>query len=324
MKNCRSINKIKIFPKFQGENEYLLNLSHILKKNGDNVEFVGLPLKPLVKKVLNREKSDILIINWLEDYPSLKKGFFAEAQATIRFIIALFAAKFYYRKVIWVRHNYQPHLSHSKICYTLFCKVISLISEKVVTHRPVQEFKSQVISHPLYKKTETIVVVPFDYLIFGNIKPYKNIPLILQDWGPKHELKIIGKCKDEKLDNEITTLIKYRLPNVIYENRFLEVEELNGLLSSATFVILGHEESSMIVSGTFYHAISYGANAVLKDSQYAQAVKGEFPLVHIVKDFSEEALSSLKPFARKDIVELANQTYSDSVVAEQWSRLLAD
>tara|TARA_R110001583_G_scaffold26095_1_gene94218 strand:+ start:1736 stop:2710 length:975 start_codon:yes stop_codon:yes gene_type:complete len=324
MQDCNVNKDISIFPKFQGDNEYLLNLSFILRNKFNSVEFVGLPLKPMLKKALSGKSSDILIINWLEDYPSLKRGFLAEAQATLRFIFALFAANLYYRKIIWVRHNYKPHLAHSKFCYRILCGVISFFSDNIVTHRRVQEFDSQVIFHPLYKKTEVNTIAPFDCLIFGNIKPYKNVPMILQDWDPKRELKIIGKCKSADLNNEITTLIKGRLPKVIYENRFMEVEELNGFLSSVTFVILAHEEASMIVSGTFYHAISYGANVVLKDSEYGRSIKSEFPLVHLVKNFEGEALSNLVPFAREKIIALAGHTYSDSVIADQWSRLLAD
>lgn len=323
MQNCKANKNICIFPKFQGDNEYLLNLSLILKSKFSDVEFVALSPKTMLQKWLKGKRSDVLILNWLEDYPCLKKGFLGEAQETLRVVLGMFIANLYYRKIIWVRHNYKPHLEHSKLCYRILCGAISFFSDNTVTHRKVEEFESKVISHPLYKKTEAQPVAPFGYLIFGNIKPYKNVPLILKNWDPKRELKIIGKCKSTELNSEITTLIADRLPKVIYENRFMEVEELNGLLSSATFVILAHEEASMIVSGTFYHAISYGANVVLKDSQYARNVKSEFPLVHLVENFGD-ALAGLVPFPRQEIIALADLTYSDSVIAKQWSDLLAD
>ena len=324
MQNYKVNKNVCIFPSFQGDNEYLLNLSFILKNNFTDVNFVALSPKTMLKMLLKGQRADVLILNWLEDYPCLKKSIWGEARETLRVVVGMIIANLYYRKIIWVRHNYKPHLEHSKLCYRILCSTIRLFSNDIVTHRGVQEFKSQVIYHPLYKKTKANTVAPFDYLIFGNIKPYKNIPLILQNWDPKRELKLIGKCKSVELNNEITALIKDRLPKVIYENRFMEVEELNGLLSSVTFVILAHEEASMIVSGTFYHAISHGANVVLKDSQYARSVKSEFPLVHLVEDFGGDALSSLVPFPREDVIELANHTYSDSVIANQWSRLLAD
>lgn len=324
MQNCNVNKNISIFPKFQGDNEYLLNLSVILGNNFNNVEFVGLPLKPMLKMALSGKRSDVLIINWLEDYPSLKKGFLAEAYGTLRFILTLLAANLHYREIVWVRHNYKPHLQHSKLCYRILCSVIRLVSKKVVTHRQVTEFKSVVIAHPLYARTKVDKVEPFDYLIFGNIKPYKNIPYILQNWDPNRELRIIGKCKNSELDHDISRLAAKKSPKVTYENRFLEAEELNSLLSSVTFVILGHEEASMIVSGTFYHAISYGANVIMKDSQYGRSVKSEFPLVHLVEDFGSTALSNLVPFEREKIIALANDTYSDSVIAAQWVSILAD
>jgi hypothetical protein len=324
MRDSKIKKDISIFPVYKGDNDYLLNLSLILKNSFTSVEFVGFPLKQMLKMVLNKKKSDVLILNWLEDYPSLKKGLLAEGLETLRFTFGMFIANVYYRKIIWVRHNFRPHLEHSKLCYRIICWVISFFSDNIVTHRSVQEFDSAVIFHPLYKKTNTKIAAPLDYLIFGNIKPYKNIPLILESWEPKRELRIIGKCKSAELNDQITALIKDRQPNVIYENRFMEAEELNGLLSSVNFVILAHEEASMIVSGTFYHAISYGANVILKDSQYAKTIKNEFPLIHIVKDFGDDALSSLAPFPREEIIALANRTYSDKVIANQWSSLLAD
>jgi hypothetical protein len=319
------INKdISIFPVYKGDNDYLLNLSLILKNSFTSVEFVGFPLKQMLKMVLNKKKSDILILNWLEDYPSLKKGLLAEGHATLRFILGMFIANLYYRKIIWVRHNFKPHPEHSKVCYRIICWVISFFSANIVTHRSVQEFDSEVIFHPLYKKTNTKIAAPLDYLIFGNIKPYKNIPLILESWEPKRKLKIIGQCKSAELNDKITALIKDTQPNVIYENRFMEIEELDSLLSSVNFVILGHEEASMIVSGTFYHAISYGVNVILKDTQYAKSLKNEFPLIHIVKDFRGDTLLSVAPFPREEIIALANRTYSDTVIENQWLRLLAD
>ncbi|WP_254700758.1 hypothetical protein [Paraglaciecola mesophila] len=213
-------------------------------------------------------------------------------------------------------------MEHSQLCYRVMCWVIGFFSDDIVTHRAIEEFRSVVIPHPLYKKTDSNTVAPFDYFIFGNVKPYKNIPMILRNWAPDRELKIIGKCKNEALTNEINTLIKSGLPKVSYENRFMEVEELNELLSSVTFAILGHEEDAMIVSGTFYHAISYGANVILMDSEYGRSVKEEFPLVHLVANFGDEALSALTPFPREDIIALANHTYADSVIAQQWHNLI--
>ncbi|MDO6838790.1 hypothetical protein Q4602_04885 [Paraglaciecola chathamensis] len=322
MQNCKTDKNICIFPKFQGDNEYLLNLYLILKSQFTDVKFVALSPKTMLKNLLKGRRADVLILNWLEDYPCLKKGFLGEAQETLRVILGMLIASLYYRKIIWVRHNYKPHLTHSKFCYSVLCGAIRLFSAQTVTHRSVREFSSQVIPHPLYKKTDANTVAPFDYFIFGNVKPYKNIPMILRNWAPGKELKIIGKCKEEALSNEINRLIKSGLPKVSYENRFLDVEELNGLLSSVTFVILGHEEDSMIVSGTFYHAISFGANVILKDSEYGRSVKEEFPLVHLVANFRDEALSALTPFPREDIIALANRTYADSVILQQWHNLL--
>ncbi|WP_232787829.1 hypothetical protein [Paraglaciecola sp. MB-3u-78] len=285
MQKCKIAKDICIFPRYRGDNEYLLNLSFILKNNFSSVEFVGFSPKSMLKMLLNRRKSDVLILNWLEDYPCLKKGVLAEGFETLRFVLGMVITGFCYKKIIWIRHSYKPHLEYSKLCYRTICGVIGFFSDSIVTHRRVQEFKSQVISHPLYKKTKANTLAPLYDLIFGNIKSYKKIPLILQNWEPKREHKIIGKCKSADLNSEITTLIKDRLPKVIYENRFMEVEELNGLLSSVTFVILDHEEASMIACETFYHAISYGANVVLKDSEFGRTVKSEFPLVHLVENF---------------------------------------
>ena len=322
MQDCKTDKNICIFPKFQGDNEYLLNLSLILKSQYTDVEFVALSPKTMLKNLLKGRRADVLILNWLEDYPCLKKGVFAEGLESLRVVLGMVIASLYYRKIIWVRHNYKPHLEHSKFCYRILCGAIRLFSDEIVTHRNVEEFASHVIPHPLYKQTDANKVDAFNYLIFGNIKPYKNIPLILRNWAPERELKIIGKCKSAELNDEITALIKDGLPKVTYENRFMDVDELNGLLSSVTFAILGHEEESMIVSGTFYHAISYGANVILKDSAYGRSVKKEFPLVHLVREFGDDALSALTPFPREKIIALANHTYSDTVIAQQWQRLL--
>lgn len=322
MQNGKTDKKICIFPKFQGDNEYLLNLSLLLKTQFTNVDFVALSPKTMLKNLFKGNRTDVLILNWLEDYPCLKKGGLAEVLETLRVALGMVIANLYYRKIIWVRHNYKPHLAHSKFCYSVLRGAIRLFSDETVTHRRVKEFSSQVIPHPLYKKTGANTVAPFDYFIFGNVKPYKNIPMILRNWAPDRELKIIGKCKNEALNNEINALIKNGLPKVSYENRFIEVEELNGHLSSVTFAILGHEENAMIVSGTFYHAISYGANVILKDSEYGRSVKEEFSLVHLVANFGDDALSALTPFPREDIIALANHTYADSVIAQQWHNLL--
>jgi len=256
--------RLYCYPRYDGTNEYLRCCERIWNKCGYLV--YPLPrIRSLIKSILNRES--ILILNWMEDNVAGNKSGFIKL---CKLIVTAIVLRISFRRIIWVRHNYKPHLSYNRYFYWIAIKVLNLISDDIVTHRPVTNIKSRYIPHPLYTEFYENLNGERDieFLLFGAVKPYKKIDILLESWPTNESLLIAGYCNDQGLEDRIRNIIHSRQLKVTWINEFLTYEALCGLIKRAKFTVLSHQDESMIVSGAFYHAISYGSNILTIENAF--------------------------------------------------------
>src|SRR5690606_3913275 len=108
-----------------------------------------------------------------------------------------------------------------------------------------------------------------DYLFFGTIKPYKQVEELLEYWPAGRTLNILGYCADQHYSSYLNGIILRRKLAVNWQNEYVDEQELNYALAHTRYVIMPHEDDSMISSGTFYHAASYGTNFLCFPSKFA-------------------------------------------------------
>jgi len=209
---------------------------------------------------------------------------------------------------------------------------VRVVSSKIITLEKHIEITPNFVPHPLYiddsklhEATEYLNKTSRrqDFLFFGSIKPYKGLDELLENWPVDIELKILGHCKSIQYTKRLLKIIDERSLHIIWENKFISTESLNESISNAKYVVLSHGDNAMIASGSFYHAISYGANIVCLPSKFGTLKSLQHPFVSEVGiselDSELRKLGYIKPNA---VLKEALEFYGESVVRAAWKRAL--
>ncbi|WED20611.1 hypothetical protein L3Q72_08085 [Vibrio sp. JC009] len=306
---------IYIYPEIENDNKYIKLISDLFK--GDfNVRYIPKlkSLPPFLFKSWKKANNACLILNWYEDKVSVQKLL----PFTLG-VLYLLLFKLMFKKIIWIKHNLKPHSGKHYKRYNLMCRLLERVSSEKITHRHYADFSY--VPHPTYRVDASYDLKKFeerdiDNLYFGIIKRYKGIPELLANWPREKQLSVIGRCEDSVLFQEIANIIDERCLQVDFQNRFISDEELNSLLCRTKTVILPHKKNSMIVSGAFYHAASFGASVALNEGEFYDYLKGNFSFVRLInEDLTECQLTS-------DIRSELLSECSDKIIRNELSRLL--
>jgi beta-1,4-mannosyltransferase len=288
------------FPFESSTNNYLENMQTIVKSETKVEEF---PSPKKIWKLFTLKERDVLVLNWVEDGVSQRQFFYV-----FLWCLHLLIARLIFKKIIWVRHNFEPHTHNNLKKYKFMCSLLNKISNLKITHRPVTSY--DYLPHPTYSSNVTLISDEkrdIDYLYFGIIKRYKGLTNLLSTWPKAKKLFIRGLCEDKILNDEILSIVKKRNLNVDYTNVFLTNSELNVLLSKTKVVVLPHLENKMIVSGAFYHAASFGANVMLRDGVFFKHLAAKFSFVHHLNNF-DVVLSKPSEVAKDLEIECGNKS----------------
>jgi glycosyltransferase involved in cell wall biosynthesis len=241
-------------------NKYVVYLAEALSKDFDVVNIrqkknIG------VLDFFKYFNSDMYILNWPENIYKLKYG-------RIQFLLYLLwavLAKCFNKKIIWILHNKHPHTGpnfFSKISMWL----TAFISTHVVTHskegvefykRKFNKNNIEYFPHPIYPdSTFHTANIKYDFIIWGKIAPYKNILRFIKYFNSSDEMKnktllICGesdKAYADEIENNITN-------NITFINKYLSIEELNKLISSAKVVLFTYDSESVLSSGALAYSL---------------------------------------------------------------------
>ncbi|AXR05537.1 glycosyltransferase family protein [Salinimonas sediminis] len=293
------------------------------------------PLKALFRPAnVASRKHNSVVLNWYEDQPyrrglhGIKRWIFI-----VGFIASLLSMRLFSANIIWLRHNFKPHNAATKtLLFNIIAGLMRLVAHRVVTLEMTPEIKSSVVKHPLYKPDAELAAFfndtvnrprTIDFLYFGSIKPYKRLDGLLKIWPAGVHLRIMGYCSDKAHTHELHQIINQRQLNVVWENAFIEQDALERAVADTRFVIIPHEDGAMISSGTFYMALSLGANVLCFDSAFARTKMAEFSFVQIL-DQTDLAgqLPALAYTSAGMVVEQAVGRYGDRAIKESWRVVL--
>ncbi|MFC3120824.1 hypothetical protein [Agaribacter flavus] len=309
---------IVCYPRVNNTNQYIDLNTRIWKGCGFSVEQTDLLLSE-IRHVLTIDKQSVLILNWFEDRVSYRSSALLEI---IKSTFILIVCRFKFRKIIWVRHNLNPHSGKAFRWFSLLRKLLSSFSDAVVAHRPTQQLDIEYIPHPLYLPKAVLVsrasaTAPF--LIVGVVKKYKGIVELLSVWPANLTIRVVGKCSDSDLEKEIHTVIQSRKLNCTFVNAFLSAEELEREIKSAKFVVLPHADNSMLVTGVYFHAISLGVPCLISKGDFGHYIKSEigdtplFSRTTIAND-----LELLADIDREALVQQSQNNFNDARIESRW------
>ncbi|MBQ4828186.1 hypothetical protein J8L84_02690 [Alteromonas sp. MMG017] len=310
-------------------NQFIEINKNILEKIG--YKPVKFSLKSIISNLKNRTP---LVLNWVEDQPYRKDiGKLKAFLITVKFLVLIGLSPIFSSKRVWIKHNFKPHNSvGSLFYYNIICFFLKFFQfEKVYLE---SYLGGSSIIHPLYladeKLSSKVSVVQNTsknkakkVLFFGAVKKYKGLHTLLEEWPPEIELIIRGKCVDLSYASELMEIIIRRKLNATWVNGFVSDSELENLLECTDFIILPHEDESMISSGTFYHAISYGCNVLTKQSRFALAKSERHNFVNVV-DFAELNPLYLQEIYidRSRVIESSLANYSRANLQSCWAKIL--
>lgn len=248
-------------------NRYAERFVEILGEFGRVSELPG-PKSLLRRPRLPRREFDIAIVNWVEFDLVRHDGAFSilgflKAVARILFVRSVA------RRLVYVRHNHYPHGTRERDVERARRAVdlIERLFDVVLIHSghetgPGREY----VPHPLYRLApDTLDVaesalldeLPEDfYVVFGRIERYKRIDGLLDVFPPGRRLLVFGSADDAEYVN---ALRQRAGPNVRILAGYVSDAFAQAVIRRSRGLILCHAEPDMIVSGSFFYALSLGA-----------------------------------------------------------------
>lgn len=281
--------KIGYFPPPNKANSYTVKMFNLLGR-------IGCISSVTPKKIVNflkQPKFDFIFVNWLENKAFTNDGRLL-IKGVIFSIVWFLMLKIKSKKIVYVKHNNFPHNS------TGFGKWVGIglidffirNADIVAVHSPssVTCNKTVYIPHPLYeieyqlqdglgslngeKEQEKY------FSCFGRIEKYKKIDELIKYWPNDIPLKIQGVCHDEKYLKVLKLMSKGKLIKISSE--FISDDEAAQLLRGSQGVIIPSDSDSMIVSGSFFFAMSVKTPVIAIRSDFMSAFQNAKDFIFLI------------------------------------------
>ena len=262
--------KIIYYPFDTGVNQYGQRMKEVLSRLGDVEKFS-------YRQVLTSpfKKNELGVVNWIDNQFLNKKGR-VSIVGTLKVYLKIALLKIHCKKIAYVRHNVYPHSSHPDSILTLthMTDRLSRFFDVTFVHSPkFSQSVEKYIPHPLYQYPLTVdehsgIQRDDDlYIIFGRIVRYKKIDEVIKLFPKNKRLLIAGFCEDIEYRDELTRLISGN-SNIQLISKFLTDDEAKRLVRSANAMIISHADDDMIVSGSFFYALSQRISIICVETPF--------------------------------------------------------
>lgn len=279
------------------------------------------------------KKYDVVIVNWLENQLRNRKGGFS-LPGFFAFIYTFLYFRMLGKKLIYVRHNHYPHgmKGHSASLVAWIATQAAEFSDVKVCHSGhMAEADYRYVPHPLYDFSEPAHEENNSsegyYVIFGRIERYKNIKSVIEAWDSHSKLLIAGASSDDVYLAEL--MEKSRGRNIEFSAGYIDEKEAQQLVNCSRGMIVANSDDNMIVSSSFFFAISCGVPVFAISTPFFEWLKKSRNFTGL-KTFSsvEEMISTLDISrgvapSRTEIKHQANLLFGDTVLQQCWIDALA-
>lgn len=245
-------------------NGMLANMAAILKRKYVVKESLAEPVD-----IFEMLRTKAVILNWVEERLDGKMK------------LQLFLHKLFGVRIIWFFHNKMPHDmagGHNALDNMLWLSnvsdVICLLSKNSKKHIPDYKKncrKAVYIPHIMYKSRIDAIDVDkirnkygvsdqdFVFLIFGLIRPYKNIEAGIEAFkelgAADAKLMIVGNPVNRRYAKQIRDLCA-RDHNIILDMRYIPDELMDGIIGISDIVVLPYQDKTSMNSGVMIQAFS--------------------------------------------------------------------
>jgi len=286
----------------------------------------------LCKKYLNN-KLDIVILNFFENdlcNPVTGKISFNGGYKVVKTIIT---SKLIAKKIIFFKHNNYPHHCYNKhITKAVFLlNIMEKLFDGILIHSMVHADTRKVyIPHPLYfsskkefNEIDDSLIHSNYYVIFGRILPYKNIQNLIETIDHQINILILGKSYNKQYTAILQSKATNKKITIIPE--YIEKKQVAKFVQRSKGLVICNNDYDMIVSGSFFFAISLGIPVYALQTPFLTYVKHKllFPglflysgLDDLVRDLSENK-NVINKEKRIEILKKANECFGDNEIKKQ-------
>lgn len=274
--------KIVSFVPFSDNNAYIDRMKDLIEEYAELKPITGLKKDLINKFVFRKNTLDIVWFNFQENQIINSRGELAIG-ATLLFLLKSFVITKVANKSVFVRHNHYPHKTDLR--YSNVVKRVIDFYEKmfdvVLTHSGAEANPKKIYCpHPLYKVVESKADkidfnLPENYfIVFGRIAPYKKIEELISNFPLDKNLVVAGAVGDQEYASRLSQI---KHPGLIFLPKYLSEEESQVLVKGATAIIIAHADKDMIVSGSFFYAISLFKPIIAIRTDFFTWVSKELP-----------------------------------------------
>jgi len=234
---------------------------------------------------------DLIHIHWPELY--LSSNYLMKAIVySFLLLFSLSFAKLFGKKIVWTVHNIKPHKIKYKILNKIYWLLFTPMVDAIISLSKANEIianklsfketiKKKVIYHGLYNsiyensiskyESKKIFSIPGDKkvcLFIGQIKPYKNIELLIELFNIEPILKnyfliIAGRFESTKYYDEVISHVKSK--NIIIHNKFIPNIELQNYFNASNVCILPFND--IFNSGSALLPASFNTSVIIPFSE---------------------------------------------------------
>lgn len=264
---------------------------------------------------------DIIHVHWPEFY--LNSNYFIKALVySCVFLGCLIFARLFGKKVVWTAHNLKPHSIKYPFMNNVFWRIYKTQIDGVVSLSKANEeklfsefdikktVKKVVVHHGLYsgyyenniskgnaRKIFSITEERKVCLFIGQVKPYKNVELLIDIFNSKQmqddfTLIIAGRFECEQYYQEVKSRVIS--DNIIINNEFISNSELQNYFNVADVCVLPFTD--IFNSGSVLLSASFDTPVITPTSknfiEYGE-ILGKGRVITYENDLTAERLSQL-------------------------------
>jgi glycosyltransferase involved in cell wall biosynthesis len=300
----------------------------------DNLSLYGnikeLNKKSILKIMLNFKRADCLFLNWYENI--LVENGRLSIIGALKLIFSFVVFRMLFKNFVFVRHNQYPHncLERDALLVKRVIDFLEIIPHKVIVHSVTEIKKGRFyVPHPLY---DNVNGFPENnglknYVIFGRITRYKKFEKVIERFPDNLKLIIAGKCDDMAYLDELNEMLK-KHNNIEIIADFLSDHDARELIRNSKGLLITHNDSDMIVSGSFFYAMSLKSKVFCLTSPFFEWAEKELGSRYIDTYQSLEemflVLSNESRIAKKSIQfkKLPQDLFGDQVVLENLNKII--
>jgi hypothetical protein len=273
-------------------NPYIERLKKALQQNGLAVDpsASGNAFADFLKQGI---RSDMVILNWLEDLPSRRMGLLQ----SFVLMTYIFVLKIKGVKIIWIKHNKVSHTQKWFRVRKMIQRLLSRHADHILLHAMDEESsrsgKAIFFPHPC-NITPDAIQVPgkeeqpdIDFLIWGSILPYKGILEFLQfvkkdGFLNSLTIHIAGKCEPGYWKQ----LQEYGGNNIHLVNKFVSEDEIQLLFKRTRFILFTYNKRSVLSSGVLMDSLVACKKMIAPDCGAFKDMAQRQQFVSLFSDFS--------------------------------------